>query len=357
MSRGLVATDFFCGAGGMTRGFLDAGIPVRLGIDINPAFRETFQHNNPGAKFLAADLARLNPDTLLPFVDGAGHNQQVFIACAPCQPFTKLRTNPRGGDAPRLLMYFCRIVLAMLPDFLVIENVPGIARVQGLSTFRRFLRCLDDAGYSFAMDVLDAKNFGVPQTRRRLLLIASRVGAIELPRPTHGRLREPYSTVRDGIGRFPPIAAGQTHPFVPNHVAAALSSLNLRRISQTPRDGGSRADWPRRLRLLCHSGVDVAFSDVYGRMNWDRPSPTITSRCNSLSNGRFGHPEQNRAISLREAASLQSFPDSYVFYGPSKASIAAQIGNAVPVAFAKAIGEQIRLLARDSQSVPVSRRS
>jgi DNA (cytosine-5)-methyltransferase 1 len=213
--------------------------------------------------------------------------------------------------------------------------------VEGFSTYRRVARMLTDLKYFVSVGVLDAKHFGVPQTRRRLVMLALRGKPIELPTPTHGPGFLPFRTVRDAIAHYPALAAGEQHAIVPNHRVAMLSATNAERIALTPRDGGSRASWPKKLWLPCHLKHGEAHTDSYGRMSWDRPAPTLTCKCHSLSNGRYGHPEQDRAISLREAATLQTFPENYAFHGTSIASLATQIGNAVPVSFARALGTQI----------------
>jgi DNA (cytosine-5)-methyltransferase 1 len=162
-----------------------------------------------------------------------------------------------------------------------------------------------------------------------------------MPQPTHGPDLIEYETVRGAINHFPRLRAGGECETVPNHKAATLKAINLDRLRATPLNGGGRLDWPDELVLNCHRGKYKGHSDVYGRMRWDAPAPTLTCRCYSVSNGRYGHPEQNRAISLREAASLQSFPDDYVFYGESQSEIAAQIGNAVPVGMGEALGRKV----------------
>jgi DNA (cytosine-5)-methyltransferase 1 len=197
---------------------------------------------------------------------------------------------------------------------------------------------LEKRGYYYDAGDVEARKYGVPQTRRRHILLACKSSPITIPEATHGPGRIPYETVREAISHFPPIKAGETHPTIPNHRASALSDVNLRRIQFTPPDGGDRRDWPDDLTLDCHKGVYIGHTDVYGRMWWDRPAPALTCKCHSLSNGRYGHPEQNRAISLREAAALQTFPDDYVFYGKSKSDIGNQIGNAVPVRLARIVG-------------------
>ena len=339
----MFALDFFCGAGGLTRGLINAGIHVIAGIDINSGCKYTYEENNRPSVFIPADLAKIRPAAIAQYVNGIPPDELIFAGCAPCQPFSRQRREvSRSGS--NLLGHFGRLVAEFLPAYVVIENVPGIAKVKGNSTYRRFLSTLESIGYQFEDGCLDAKWFGVPQTRQRWVVIASRIGAPELPERTHGPGLHEYETVRSAIQRFPQLEAGEESFAVPNHRSATLSSINLKRLKKTPLNGGGRLAWPDDLVLDCHRGQYKGHSDVYGRMCWDAPSPTLTCRCFSISNGRYGHPEQDRAISLREAASLQSFPDNYVFYGISQAAIGAQIGNAVPVKMGEALGTTIRRL-------------
>ena len=228
----------------------------------------------------------------------------------------------------------------LAPRAVLVENVPGMAKVKGNSTFKRFVSTLKRNGYSIDVAVLDAKGFGVPQTRRRLVLLAFKGKSVCLPVPSYGKGRRNYRTVRDAIEHFPVLGAGQSVEEVANHRAASLTDINLERLSNTPSDGGDRRSWPESLQLKCHSNGYKGHTDVYGRLAWDQPAPTLTGRCHSISNGRYAHPEQNRAISLREAAALQSFPDNYEFFG-RLTHIALQIGNAVPVRFAEALAKQL----------------
>jgi DNA (cytosine-5)-methyltransferase 1 len=335
------AIDFFCGAGGLTRGLLDAGIEVIMGIDFRGSCRETYEKNNPPARFKQCDLRNLSFTDLRREINGLPLKHLLFVACAPCQPFSKQRTEAKNKDQRTLLGYFTRIIEEFQPGFVLVENVPGIAKVKGNSTYKRFISTLNRLGYHYDSANLDAKNYGVPQTRRRHIVLASKLTRILIPEPTHGPERIPYVTVRMAIGHFPPIKAGDNHPLVPNHRASCLSALNLERLQNTPPDGGNRNDWPENLYLPCHRGKYKGHTDVYGRMWWDRPAPALTCKCHSLSNGRYGHPDQNRAISLREAAALQTFPENYIFYGSSKEEYGDQIGNAVPVRLAKEIGRSI----------------
>lgn len=337
------AIDFFCGAGGLTRGLLDAGFEVVAGFDIDGECKQSFEVNNEVA-FHTADVRDINLKRLRSLTRIRKYEDILFAGCAPCQPFSQQRKARDTHSSSTLLSEFGRIIEEVRPRAVVIENVPGMARVKGFSTFRRFLSLLEGCGYGYEYGVLDAKKFGVPQTRRRLVLIAGFTDDISIPAATHGTSRLPFLTVRDAISHFPRIEAGQEHEAVPNHYCASITEKNLERLRHTPPNGGGRMDWPKRLRLACHKDGYEGHTDVYGRMYWDEPSPTLTARCHSISNGRYGHPEQHRAISLREAAAIQSFPDGYVFGGSNK-HIAQQIGNAVPVRFASALGKHIAKVA------------
>ena len=339
--------DFFSGCGGTSCGFAQAGMDIAFGMDIDADSAQTFQKNFPKADVLRADIKTLDPSILTPYMaDRSGPT--LFCGCAPCQPFSRQNRN-RGGDDHRtnLLAEFGRFVRAWLPDFVFVENVPGMQRLlEAEGPFPAFASMLSELGYQHTSGVLPALWFGVPQTRERFVMLASRWGPISLPEPTHGPGRQigNFATVREWIADLPPIAAGETHPDDPNHRAAALSKINLKRISATP-EGGGRKDWPKRLWLECHKG-HRGHSDVYGRLSWGAPASGLTTRCISYSNGRFGHPDQDRAISAREAASLQTFPRDYLFSG-SLESRARQIGNAVPPLMAMRIGEHFLRHADD----------
>ncbi len=271
----------------------------------------------------------------------------MLVGCAPCQPFSLLRKeeydengNPIPHKSVNLLTEFGRFVKAIKPAHVMVENVPGL-KGKGSDVLDRFKLMLKKEGYEWDEKVLYAKDYGVPQNRRRYVLIASRLFKPVIPVATHGNKPEllPYCTVRQAIAKYPAIVAGEVHITVPNHRCANLSKLLLQRIKATPHNGGSRTDWPDNLVLKCHKSFN-GHTDVYGRMKWDEPSPTLTVKCFSLSNGRFGHPEQDRAISLREAAALQTFRDDYVFYGNVQ-EVGKQIGNAVPVLLAKVMGSYV----------------
>ena len=345
----LVVYDFFSGCGGTSLGFQNAGLTPVFALDFDEDAASTYRRNFPNVSFSTSDITRFDTSELDELIFDGGTRPTLFCACAPCQPFTKQNTTKPDGkkDGRRyLLSKFGDLVEKYLPDYVFVENVPGMQRVSGNSTLMRFKKRLEALGYYTTIGIVESQKYGVPQRRRRLVLLAPRHAPISMPVPTHGPgLGISYSTVSEWIADLPPIAAGETHPNVPNHRAANLSPLNLKRIKATPPEG-SRADWPKELRLSCHTKAGyTGHTDVYGRMKWDRPATGLTTRCISLSNGRYGHPEQHRAISIREAATLQTFPDDFTFIGAMN-SQARQIGNAVPVLLAEVFGRHIAEHAR-----------
>jgi DNA (cytosine-5)-methyltransferase 1 len=331
--------DFFSGCGGTSCGFQDAGMKILAGLDIDRDAASSFQMNFPDAEVIVGDIRKLDISVLGGAMKKAAGTPVLFSGCAPCQPFSKQNMN-KGENDPRrtLLDEFWRFIDAWEPTCVFVENVPGLQRPASNGPFPRFVRRLRRRGYAVAYDVVPALWYGVPQQRERLVLIGTRAGNASLPAPTHGPGRALASTVRDWIADLPRIDAGTAHDDDVDHRAASLSALNMRRIASTP-EGMGREAWPRELWLDCHKG-HKGHSDVYGRLAWDRPAAGLTTRCISYSNGRFGHPEQNRALSLREAACLQTFPRDYRFCG-SLVSKARQVGNAVPPLLAKTVGEHI----------------
>lgn len=340
----LKAVDFFCGAGGMSYGLARAGVKVLAGIDWDESCRKTYEGNNKPAKFLRCDISSLSPaDLARHLAIRRSDDSLVFVGCSPCQFWSKMNTDRRKSKKSIfLLAEFERFVDWFRPGFVLIENVPGLQskkRPSVLPPFKKFLR---DRGYAVAHGVVNANHFGVPQNRKRYLLIATRITKkLTLPRRAKSR---PY--VEDCLGvanGFPSIPAGHKDKSVRLHTSAALSLKNQRRIAKTPINGGTRESWANdpKLQIPAYKGKDDIFRDVYGRMFWKRPAPTITTRFNSFSNGRFGHPDENRAISLREGATLQTFPKCYVFKATNQATIARQIGNAVPPVLARRIGRHL----------------
>lgn len=342
MKMGLKAVDFFCSAGGVTCGFKQAGIDVLGGIDIDPACKVTYEKNN-NAKYLCADVSNLEKEKVAgTFRIKQNQDDLIFVGCSPCQYYSSIKTDKSKSRKTRLLLVdFQEFVDYYRPGYVFIENVPGLDHnpESPLGQFKLFLK---REGYVFDDGVINAKYFRVPQNRRRYILLATRLKKeIKLPIENKNIIR----TVKDAIGDynlFAPVPAGNKDETPFAHTTASLTDINLRRIMSTPLSGGSRADWNDfSLQLECYK-KHYGHSDVYGRMNWNKPSPTITTKFHSLSNGRYGHPEQNRAISLREGATLQSFPEDYIFYSESKGTIAKMIGNAVPPLLAKVIAETIQ---------------
>ena len=342
MTKKIKAVDFFSGAGGLTHGLKAAGIEVVAGIDNDGTCKGTFELNNEGAVFLEKDITAYQPDELERDLKIKRNDDfMVFAGCAPCQFWSIIRTSKeKSKKTKNLILDFQRFVEYFKPGFVIVENVPGISSKKG-SPMGRFISALENAGYKVAHAVTDMSLYGIPQRRRRFTLLASRVATVSLPEPTGRKL-----TVHDVLGTgngFPKIEAGTTDQTDFIHTAASLSRKNTKRIRMTPKNGGDRASWQNKksYQLACYASGDKKFPDTYGRMWWNKPSPTITTKFFSISNGRFGHPGENRAISLREGATLQTFPRSYRFVGNSIASVARMIGNAVPPEFAKLIGRQI----------------
>ena len=337
----LMAIDFFCSAGGVTCGFMQAGIGVLGGIDIDESCRETYEKNN-NAKFLNADVSEFPPESLQEEFDiDVNQDNLIFVGCSPCQYYSNIKTDKTKSEETRLLLEdFQEFVDYYRPGYVFVENVPGL-NSNPESPLGKFKGFLEENGYVFDDGVLNAKYFETPQNRRRYVLLATRVrNSISLPREDKSNLL----SIKDAIGdldTFPPIPAGHIDNSDFKHSSSALKNQNLLRIKSTPKDGGDRRSWPQSLQPDCYRRHD-GHHDVYGRMAWNKPSPTITTKFNSYSNGRYGHPEQDRAISLREGATLQSFPLSYKFYSRNQGAIAKMIGNAVPPQLAKAIGEQFK---------------
>jgi len=331
----IVAVDLFCGVGGLTHGLTKAGVKVGLGVDLDPECRFPMETNN-AAKFLEADVANLLPSDVL---EAFGDAQITLLAgCAPCQPFSSYAQSVKR-DAPHgdweLLRSFSKLVLAVRPTLVTMENVPPLLKQQ---IFKDFVGDLHKAGYHVDFKVVDGREIGLPQRRQRLVLVASLLGPILIPDAA-----KPPATVRDTIAELPPLSAGSSDPYDPLHAAASLSELNLARIRHS-KPGGTWRDWPSELISACHvRRTGATYPSVYGRMAWDAPAPTMTTQCYGFGNGRFGHPEQDRAISLREAAMIQSFPKDYAFI-PDGArvnfnTLGRMIGNAVPVLLGEFIGE------------------
>lgn len=333
------AVDLFCGAGGLTYGFEQAGVPVEVGYDIDPACQFPYEHNNH-AKFICKSVEDITGRDLVKHF--SKDDIKILIGCAPCQPFSTYsrRYEIKKDSKWQLLNDFARLIAESTPEIVSMENVIQLKRYQVYQDFTAKLKKLE---YCLSLYEVDCATYGIPQTRKRLLFFASKLGKINLILPTHEKIK--FETVRNTIEHLEPLTAGQVSSKDRLHQCSKLSELNLRRI-RASKPGGTWRDWPEHLIAECHlKKSGKTYPGVYGRMEWDRPSPTITTQCFGFGNGRFGHPEQDRAISLREAALLQTFPPDYEFVEPEKpimfSIVGRLIGNAVPVKLGYVIGKSI----------------
>jgi DNA (cytosine-5)-methyltransferase 1 len=339
----VTAVDLFCGVGGLTHGFESAEIPVTAGIDIDPDCRFPFEANND-AEFVEADIAETDSEEIEALFPQ--DSCKILAGCAPCQPFSNLNNgkDSEGMEDWSLLREFGRLVRDIQPKIVTMENVIEIRNHQ---VYSRFIDTLFKHGYDISVNKVDCTNYGVPQNRKRLVILASNLGDISLTDPTHTTF-EDRPTVRKTIGddTLNPIEAGEVDNEDLLHRSQALAEKNLERIRQSE-PGGTWRDWDDELVLDCHrKDSGSTYDSVYGRMEWDSAAPTITTQFYGYGSGRFGHPEQNRAISLREGAMLQTFPKSYCFLTENQDDIHFKqigrfIGNAVPVRLAEAVGESI----------------
>jgi len=331
--------DLFCGVGGLSHGFVLEGMKVVAGVDLDPACEYAYESNNNG-KFVKADISKLTGEDLDVLFGDA--DIKVLAGCAPCQPFSTYaqRYDVERDNKWNLLDQFSRLVKEVNPQVVTMENVPALRKHP---IFKSFVSSLEKLGFKVWHDIVDSTLYGVPQTRKRLVLLASRYDKIELVPAT---VKAPV-TVRKAIANLPKLKAGETHEKDRLHTAAGLSEMNLTRIKAS-KPGGSWRDWPKEIIAKCHQiKSGKTYSSVYGRMVWDQPAPTMTTQCHGYGNGRLEHPKEHRAISLREAAILQSFPRRYKFLNKDEevnlTALGRLIGNAVPVKLGQAIAKSINL--------------
>lgn len=338
LSEALACVDLFCGAGGLTHGLIKAGISVVAGVDLDETCRHAFEGNNLGASFYARDIASLKAAEVASWL--GSRSIRVLAGCAPCQPFSTYaqRYDTFGTERWGLLSHFARLVGEVKPDIVTMENVPTVTKHK---VFDDFVVTLKNQGYEVWYKVVDCAQYGLPQRRRRTVLLASLHGEIVLRDPDMSEGK----TVADALKGLPVIRHGSSNKNDPLHTAPRLSPLNLKRINaSTP--GGSWRDWPKHLIAKCHRKKSGrTYPGVYGRMRWEEPAPTLTTQFYGFGNGRFGHPSQARGLSLREGAILQGFPQDYSFVPkgePIQFKVLGRlIGNAVPVELGRVIGESI----------------
>lgn len=332
--------DIFCGVGGLSHGMKLEDFSIACGIDLDEDCRYAYEKNNE-APFIRMDVSRLSGR----FLNENFHpgSYRILAGCAPCQPFSVY--NQKNDDPQwRLLSDFGRLVEESNPHVVTMENVPRLSKFRNGEVFGSFIRTLEKCGYHIWWKPVFCPEYGVPQTRTRLVLLASRLGPIELEAPTHTPDR--FVRVGDVISKLSFLQAGEMDPSDPFHCASRMSPMNLKRIRES-KPGGSWREWPEELVTDCHRReTGRGYTSVYGRMSWDEPSPTITTQFYGFGNGRFGHPDQDRALSLREGAILQTFPEDYAFVEPGRTihfkKVGKMIGNAVPVLLGRAIARSIR---------------
>lgn len=342
----MVAVDLFCGVGGLTHGLIKSGISVCAGVDLDESCKYAYEKNNK-AKFVGKNIKEFTA-TELNRLYGNG-DVKILVGCAPCQPFSKHTQKNKERDQDekwRLLYYFLDLIKETKPVIVSMENVPQIAKYK---IFNDFVKGLEEEGYIVSWRTVFCPDYGIPQNRTRLVLLASKLGKIELLPPTHQP--NEYRTIANTIEKLESIKAGGCSKKDLLHRSATLKPINLARIKKSI-PGGTWRDWDETLRAPCHKRKSgETYSSVYSRMKWDRLSPTITTQFYSFGTGRFGHPDQDRAISLREGAMLQTFPREYKFLDKktpfSFKKIGGYIGNAVPVRLGIIIGRSIKRHLRE----------
>lgn len=336
----IVAVDLFCGIGGLTYGLSKSGIKVAAGVDLDEKCKFAFEENN-SALFINKSVKEISSKEILKLYPP--ESMKVLVGCAPCQPFSKHTQKEKGREAKEdwgLLYHFLGLIKKVKPVVISMENVPQIVKHK---VFSDFVKDLKTKKYHVNWQNVYCPDYGIPQNRTRLVLLASKLGEINLIGPTHNP--ENYKTVKKAIGNLESIQAGTASKNDRLHKSATLSKINLKRIKKSV-PGGSWRDWNKSLRAGCHQKKSGnTYSAVYARMNWNKPSPTITTQFFSFGTGRFGHPEQDRAISIREGAILQTFPRKYKFITSTSPvelkRLGRYIGNAVPVRLGEIIGKSI----------------
>lgn len=334
--------DLFSGCGGVTTGYKAVGFNVLAAVEFHRVTAQTYRLNHPEVILYEEDIRRISPDTIMNDCKLERGQLTVLSVCAPCQPFSRQNRFRNTDKRASLVLESIRFVEALRPWFLFVENVPGLK--QNPDILRKLVGDFEELGYKMSVStIVDAVDYGVPQFRKRFILLATDLDIeLRVPDTTHASSEEAarlgkteWLTVRDAFVGLQDLNSGEVSETDPLHRARKHTRLSLERLRHIPHNGGSRDSLPIELQLICHkNGRNVGYHDVYGRMDFDRPSNTLTTGCTNFTKGRFAHPTFDRAITPREAARLQTFPDSYEFFG-SYEQISAQIGNAVPVRLAE----------------------
>jgi DNA (cytosine-5)-methyltransferase 1 len=353
------AIDLFCGAGGLSLGLKRAGFNVKLGLDIDRTALQTYKNNFRKVKVIEKNIKDISGEKLLEISKIEKGSNFLLAGCPPCQGFSKIGKRDPDDEKNQLIFEYIRLIQEMEPSFILMENVPGMSKRAGKLIFSKALEELEEK-YYLKYDTLNAADYGVPQVRKRLVLHGIRKNVymklkteysidIEkvLPVQTHTAcidsdcILKKWITVGEAIGDLPKIEAGELYDeqILSNHVARQLSDINRLRLDYIRKNGKDRSCLKDEHVLKCHKNSSC-YKDTYGVMDEDKPSPTLTGGCTSITKGRFGHPTQNRGISIREAARLQSFDDTFQFSG-SLQSMSLQIGNAIPPNLAEASGKKI----------------
>lgn len=350
------AIDLFCGAGGLSLGLENAGIHVALGIEINPVAATTYKNNLSGNVFVN-DIKNIAGQDILNSLNIKRGDLFLLAGCPPCQTFSSLqKTDVLNDERNNLIYEYVRLVLELRPLFIQLENVPGLKRGRGKAIFENAVYKLSEF-YEIVSGVLNCADFGIPQRRKRLVLHGIRKDiysllkesdpsfTVSLPPKTHSEHPSdkseflPWVPAGPSFDNLPPVDAGSPAPKgYPNHETNKLAPINIQRIQFIQAHGGSRDCLPDNLQLSCHKKKNVGYTGVYGIIDTTVPAPTMTGGCITYSKGRYGHPTQPRAITVREAARLQSFPDTFIFSG-TRGQTALQVGNAVPPLLAQASGQ------------------
>lgn len=325
MKKKYFAIDLFSGCGGLSEGLRTAGFEVAAAFDNDEDSVATYKLNHPNTKVFQGDIRNVDTADVKKILNGSPLH--LLAGCPPCQGFSSMRRlnkkRSKRDSRNNLVLEYLRFVKELKPLTIMMENVPGLVNY---TQFKYVVRELGRLGYNPKFKPVSIQQYGVPQRRKRLVVVGSTLGNIDIAPATGEKV-----TVRDMIGHLESVAKTKdpAHKMVASHTPKVMD-----RIRATPKDGGSRNDLPKKFELACHKGKDVGFNDVYGRLRWDDYSTTITGGCLNPSKGRFLHPKENRAITAREAALLQTFPREYKFpENASKTSIALQIGNALPPKF------------------------